>query len=114
MKLRISSHKLKTETGRYDNIPRDEMLCSLCNSNRIDDETHFPLDCPSFSPIREMFFSKLQPQIPFLRLEPHETLLSHLINSSDYFIKIQLISIISSCFELRDIVVSGIINPTDG
>ena len=114
MKLRISSHKLKIETGRYDNIPRDEMLCSLCNSNRIDDETHFSLDCPSFSPIREMFFSKLEPQIPFLRLEPHETLLSHLINSSDYFIKIQLISIISSCFELRDKVVSGIINPTDG
>ena len=114
MKLRISSHKLKIETGRYDNIPFDEMLCSLCNCNRIDDETPFSLDCPSFSSIREMFFSKLEPKIPFLRLKRHETLLSHLINSSDYFIKIQLISIISSCFELRDIVVSGIINPTDG
>ena len=114
MTLRMSSHKLETETGRYDNIPRDEMLCSLCNSNRIDDETHFSLDCPSFSSIREMFLSKPEPKIPFPRLEPHEALLSHLINSSDYFIKIQLISIISSCFELRDKVVSGIINPTDG
>ena len=114
VKLRISGHKLKIETGRYNNIPRDEMLCSLCDCNRIDDETHFLLDCPSFSWIREMFFFKLEPKIPFLRLQPHETLLSHLINSSDYFIKIQLISIISSCFELRDKVVSGIINPTDG
>ena len=61
-----------------------------------------------------MFFPKLEPKIPFLRLQSHETLLSHLINSSDYFIKIQLISIILSCFELRDKVVSGIINPTDG
>ena len=114
MKLRISSHKLKIETGRYENIPRDEMLCSLCNCNRIEDETHFLLDCPSFSSIRDMFFSKLEPKIPFLRLQSHETLLSHLINSSDYFIKIQLISIILSCFELRDKVVSGIINRTDG
>ena len=81
MKLRISSHKLEIETGRYDNIPRDEILCSVCNCNRIDDETHFSLDCQSFSLIREMFFSKLKPKIPFLRLEPHETLLSHLINS---------------------------------
>ena len=114
MKLRISSHKLKIETVRYENIPRDEMLCSLCNCNRIEDETHFLLDCPSFSSIREMFFSKLEPKIPFLRLQSHETLLSHLINSSDYFIKIQLISIISSCFELNNKVVSGIINPADG
>ena len=69
VKLRISSHKLKIETGRYENIPRDEMLCSLCNCNRIEDETHFLLDCPSFSSIREMFFSKLEPKLPFLRLQ---------------------------------------------
>ena len=40
----------------------------------------------------------------------HETLLSNLMKSTDYFINIQLISFISSCFEL----ISGIINPTDG
>ena len=28
-KLRIRSHKLRIEKGRYDNIPRDERLCSL-------------------------------------------------------------------------------------
>ena len=100
VKLRISSHKLRIETGRYDNIPRDERLCNLCNCNRIEDETHFLLDCPSFSSIREMFFSKLEPKIPFPRLQSHETLLSHLMNSTDYFINIQLISFISSCFEL--------------
>ena len=111
--MKLSSHKLKIETGRYDNLPRDEMLCSLCNCNRIEDETHILLDCPSFSSIREVFFSKLESKIPFLQLKSHETLLSHLVNSSDYFIKIQLISVISSCFELRDKVVSGIINPPD-
>ena len=31
--------KLRIETGRYDNIPRDERLCSLCNCNRTEDET---------------------------------------------------------------------------
>ena len=115
MKLRISSHKLRTETGRYDNIPRDERLCNLCNCNRIEDETHFLLDCPSFSSIRNTFFSKLEPKKPFLRLQSHESLLSHQMNSTDYFINIQLISFnISTCFELRDKLISGIINPTDG
>ena len=112
MILRISSHKLRIETGRYVNIPRDERLCSLCNCNRIEDKIHFLLECPSFSSIRETLFSKLEPKIPFIRLQ--SPLLSHLINSTDYFINIQLISFIQSCFELRDKLVSGIINPTDG
>ena len=88
MKLRISSHKLRIKTGRYDHIAPDERLYSLCNCNRIEDETHFLLDCASFSSIREMFSSKLEPKIPFLRLQSHETLLSHLMNSTDYFINI--------------------------
>ena len=90
VKLRISSHKLRIETGRYDNLPRGERLCNLCNCNRIEDETHFLLDCPSFSSIIEMFFSKLEPKIQFLRPQSHETLLSNLMNSTDYFINIQL------------------------
>ena len=114
VKLRISSHKLRIETGRYDNIPSDERLCNLCNCNRIENETHFLLDCPSFSPIRDTFFSKLEPKIPFLRLQSHECLLSHLMNSTDYFINIKLISFMSTCFELRDKLISGIINPPDG
>ena len=97
VKLRISSHKLRIETGRYDNIPRDERLCNLCNCNRIEDETHFLLDCPSFSSTRDMFLSKLEPKIPFLCLQSHESLLSYLMNSTDYFINIRLISFISTC-----------------
>ena len=108
MKLRISSHKLRNETGRYDNIPRDERLYNLCNCNRIEDKTHFLLDCRSLSSIRDMFFSKLEPKIPFLRLQSHGSLLSHLMNSTDYFINTQLISFISTCFELRDKLISGI------
>ena len=29
VKLRRSSHKLRIETGRYDNIPREKRLCSM-------------------------------------------------------------------------------------
>ena len=58
------------------------------NCNRIEDETHFLLDCPNFSSIKEMFCSKLEPKIPFLRPQSHETLLSNLMNSTDYFINI--------------------------
>ena len=51
MKLRIRSHKVTIETGRYDHIAPDERLCILCNCIRVEDETHFLLDCQSFSSI---------------------------------------------------------------
>jgi len=106
VKLRISSHKLRIETGRYDKIPRDDRLCSLCNCNKIEDEAHFLLDCPSYSSIRDRFFFIIELKIIFLRLLSHETLLSHLMNCTDYFINIQLISFVSSCFEQRDKLVT--------
>ena len=61
---------------------------------RIEDEAHFLLDCPSFSSIREMFFSKPEPRIPFLRLQSHTTSLPYYETSNElyYFINIQLIS----------------------
>ena len=90
VKLRISSHKLRIETGRYDKIPRDERLCSLFNCNKIEDETHFSLDCPRYSSLRDRFFSKIEPKIPYLRLLSRETLLLPLMNCTDYFINIQL------------------------
>ena len=65
---------------------------------------------------RRMFSSKLEPKILFLRLQSRETLLSHLMNSTNYFINIQLISFyINLLWIERQIkLVSGIINPTDG
>ena len=109
------SYGVSLSEGQLQKLSRnDERLCNLCNCNRIEDETHFLLDCPSFSSIRDMFFSKLEPKMPLIRLQSHESLLSYLMNSTDYFINIQLISFISTCFELRDKLISGIINPTDG
>ena len=75
VKLRISCHQLRIETGRYDNIPRNERLCNFCNCNNIEDETHFLLDSPAYSQVREIFFSKIESKLPLLRLLPRETLL---------------------------------------
>jgi len=54
VKLRISSYTFRIETGRYRKIPCDERLCSLCNCNNIEDETHFLTRLP------ELFFDKRQ------------------------------------------------------
>jgi superfamily II helicase len=37
-RLRISSHRLQIETGRYRNVPRDERICQNCSENEVEDE----------------------------------------------------------------------------
>ena len=88
VKLRISSHKLWIETWS------NERVCNVCNCKTIEDEIHFLLDCSSYSSLRDMFFTKIEPGLPFTRLLVKETLLSQ--------ISTQLTSFVSSCFELRD------------
>lgn len=64
-KFRVSDHKLEIETGRYQNIPRDKRLCKFCNSNEIDDEYHFLLNCNKNKLPRDQLFLLIN------QLNPH-------------------------------------------
>ena len=50
-RLRLSSHRLRVETGRWMRIPREERLCSC--SPVIQDEAHVVLDCSLTERLRE-------------------------------------------------------------
>ena len=60
----------------------------------------------AYSQIRDTFFSKLETKIPDFKSLSHDTLISLLMNSSDYLINCQLVSFISQCFELRTKLIS--------
>jgi len=44
-RLRVSSHQLAIETGRYDGLQRSERICATCDMGVVDDEQHFLVDC---------------------------------------------------------------------
>ena len=48
LRLRVSLHSLRIQTGRYgnDRLPRNERICVYCDLNDIDDELHLFLTCP--------------------------------------------------------------------
>ena len=50
-RIRVMSHDLKVETGRWSRLPRDERVCR-CNNETIQDEKHVLLDCPLLTHIR--------------------------------------------------------------
>jgi hypothetical protein len=45
MQYRISNRKLQIERGRYENIPREERICKLCDSGEVENEFHFAITC---------------------------------------------------------------------
>ena len=97
VKLRIGCHNLRVETGRYDKIPLDERICSLCSGNKIA-FTALSL----FPDKRDIFLSKIETKFDDIRKLSHENLISKLMNSNDYYVNLRLIMFISSCFEIRD------------
>ena len=58
VKLRIGNHKLLIETGRYDQIPRDNRLCPTCKSNQIEYEIHLLFQCTKYCSFRDEFYKK--------------------------------------------------------
>jgi len=62
LRLRVSSHSLRIQTGRYgnDGLPRNERICVYCDLNDIDDELHFSLKCPCLNDLRQTFIPGYQ------------------------------------------------------
>ena len=56
-KLRVASHRLEVETGRWSRpnaIPFEERKCKICN--QLEDEFHFFFECPIYSNLRLRYF----------------------------------------------------------
>ena len=55
-KLRLSSHRLEIESGRWTKpliTPRENRLCKQCNN--LEDEFHFLFECPLYNDIRQFY-----------------------------------------------------------
>ena len=53
-RLRVMSHSLRIETGRWSRTPRELRKCN-CNLNVIQDEQHVLIECPLSQPLRQIY-----------------------------------------------------------
>ena len=53
-RMRLSSHELRIETGRWTRTPREERRCN-CSLNTVQDETHVTFTCPKTEEIRSKY-----------------------------------------------------------
>jgi len=64
-KLRMSSHRLNIETGRWARptpIPLDQRKCTVCN--KLEDEFHFILECTIYTELRSKYIPLYYRQRP--------------------------------------------------
>ena len=52
-KFRCGNHRLPVETGRWQNVPRADRFCHLCDSADIGDEFHYIFECTCLKRDRE-------------------------------------------------------------
>ena len=59
--LRLSSLKLRIETGRYpqNRIDRVQRKCLSCNVNDLEDEYHFVYICPTYNDLSTTYIKKI-------------------------------------------------------
>ena len=62
--LRISSHTLEVESGRYIKKPISERICKCCHLNQVEDEKHFLCICPLYDSERYFFFKYIKDLVP--------------------------------------------------
>ena len=48
-KLRLSSHKLEIEVGRWNKVKREERVCKFCQLGKVENESHFLFECPKYT-----------------------------------------------------------------
>ena len=64
-RLRLCSHSLQSERGRYDDTDKDKRHCQYCKAHgkeAVEDEAHFLVSCPQHNELRKTFL----PQITLL------------------------------------------------
>ena len=55
-RLRMSSHSLHIETGRYTETDREDRICTLCKTG-VEDESHFLITCPMYKDLRSKYLA---------------------------------------------------------
>ena len=64
---------IKLKTGRYTNLPIEERLCEICNTDAIESEMHFLLDCELYTVERNNLISNVTNKyVYFSNLDKHE------------------------------------------
>ena len=100
-KLRLSSHTLNIEYGRFKNIDRQHRFCEMCDKLTIEDEYHFILECDAFKDLRCIYIPK------YYRQRPSVFKLVQLLKTEEKGLLHKLATFLSNAFQKRQTLLSN-------
>ena len=114
-KLRTSSHKLEIETGRWNNIQKEDRMCKNCALGAVEDEFHMLFDCRMHVTERTKFFNSLKYKIG-IPIQGHfhqnpELMIKETFNSKNISALNALGNFIKTGFENRENITCHIFPP---
>ena len=56
--FRLGILPLRIETGRYDNTPIENRLCTMCDMNVVENEFHFVIECTRYRDYRNELYNR--------------------------------------------------------
>ena len=96
-KLRISSHNLEIERGRYSKTQRCDRICKWCNTSMglkiVEDENHMLFECDLYADSRRKLISQLNKSPPIHDSVSNDQSLN--INISTATLKSSLMNLLS-------------------
>ena len=101
-RLRLSSHRLEVETGRWarpNATPFEERRCTSCHS--LEDEFHFVLECSRYNDLRTIYIPN------YYRRRPNMFKLVELFKSESKKTQINLSLYVFKAFKVREQFVFG-------
>ena len=100
--LRLSSHRLNIEVGRYRTRPPVNLrTCNICSSSDIEDEFHLMCVCSKYSDIRNNLFEPISKfVVNFDTLSLLEKFLM-ILSSQQSDVNLLVVDYVNKCFEVR-------------
>ena len=99
--IRISTHKLNIETGRYQGIERDKRFCDLCKLNKTESEEHFLIECPIFDDERELFLNYINENTNMYTKKLNIHIIRTIMTTDDLSILNAFGRHLRNCFDIR-------------
>ena len=62
-KLRLSSHRLEIEVGRWKKLTREERICRSCELGKVENETHVLFECPRYMQKRILMYNFIRENV---------------------------------------------------
>ena len=71
-KLRLSSHRLEIEVGRWKKLTREERICRSCELRKVENETHFLFEWSRYMQKRILMYNFTKEKVGIDMRKEHE------------------------------------------